>query len=193
MSFPTIVAFSWGPDKYHDAARRLRRQCEELDLPHRITVAADLTAHFKRCPGRWMDRKWVCRYIPSFLLAELDGGGEDLLYLHGDFQVHERIPEGVFDGMDIGLQRRWLWKPESKLEVLAAPIFVRQTPAARRFLRLWESYCLNIDDGNFEHMHLYRVWRLMSKTDRTLRLEYFDPPIATLVSDANVPITGHKS
>ena len=191
MTPPTAVAFSWGADRYHEAARRLRGQLEDLGHPHRIHVDVDLRAHFARRPGPWKDRKWACRYIPTFLLRELELGGEDLLYLHSDFRVVREIPE-AWTGLDVALQERWLWVPSSPLRPLAAPIFVRNCAPAVRFLRTWEALCLNVDDGNYEHDLLWQTFQLLEEKDRSLRLGWFEPHIATLLRDGDAPILGHK-
>ena len=80
--FPTVIAWSWGAEHYHQKARALRERCEELGYPHSIDVDVDLSYHFSLQPGGdWEQRMWVYRYIPHFIGWEAATHG-DVLYLH---------------------------------------------------------------------------------------------------------------
>lgn len=193
MTFPTVVAFAVG-DTYCSAALRLLDDLSSFG--HRASAVigpnSALSAHMERIPADTSARRWTCRFTPSFILSQLDELGTDVLYLHADFRVRRPIPD-VFAGLDIGLQRRWFWRPEtSKLPVLAAPIYARDNERSRRFLRVWEALCLNVDDGNFEHAHLVRTWELARDLDRTCRVGLFPENIGSVAADADCAIVGHK-
>lgn len=196
VTMPTIVAFSWqgGAEHFHESAEKLKSRCEALGLPHRVTVRADLTEHFAARPGDdWMGKRWCYRYIPTFVLAELDRGPEDVLYVHADYRIRRRPPVEAFEGLDVGLQRRWAWRPEtSTLPGLAAPIFARNNPRTRRFLRAWRSVCAELDDGSSEHRHLLNMFDLFRRKDRTCRLGWFPINVASQAADADCAIVGHK-
>lgn len=190
--FPTIIAFSWG-EAYRDNALRLQKQCAELGYASRIHVDVDMEEHLNRRIGDFPPRVWACRFIPTFIKRELIECRRSVLYLHADFQILSRIPPEAFAGLDVGLQERWDHVPDSPLRTQAAPVFVRDSSAGMRFLRLWEANCLNVDDGKFEHGHQFRTFQLMRELDRTARLGYFEPAIAGLSRRTHtVPITGHR-
>jgi len=191
---PKIVGFAWGPEKYSDAADRLRAQCRVQSLRHQIVKRPDLTEHFSRMPGEFGDRRWVCRWIPTFLKSAMEwvDEGDAILYLHVDFQVTRSFSPGLFDELDVGLQERWSWVPDAPLRCLAAPIYVRRCDASRRFLDVFEALCLGIDDGNFEHDLLWRTFKLFRKKDRALRVDFFPGRLAGLHRECGAPIIGHK-
>lgn len=191
--FPTIIAFSWGQEQYHRPARRLQEKCDEFNYPHSIDIDVDIDDYMKKCPPKMPGKFWVFRRIPSFILSKLDELDSNVLYLHGDFRIKKEIPEKAFEDLDIGVQKRRKYKVEtSRFTMLAAPIFVRNNEASRRFLRVWEAHCQNVHEPNkTEHAYLLYLWRYF-KRDKTIRKEFFDPNIASLQFDADAPILGHK-
>lgn len=189
--FPTVVAWAWGDRKYHDAAERLRGQCEAAGYDHWIVRDPPEFAEHqaRRVSADMRDRIWVYRFIPTFILLALARTEADLLYLHADQEIVREVPF-VFDGLDIGLESAWCNdRPNS---VIAAPVFVRNNDRARRFVRLWQAHGWYMDDDRAEHHHLIDVWRYMERYDRTLRIGTFDPPIASIKFDTPTPIRGHK-
>lgn len=193
FSFPTIIAFSFGEEPYHTFAGRLQAQCLHYGYPHSIDIDADLADYTDYMVEGLHPRHQIYRVIPSFILSKLNELGS-VLYLHCDFRIQQEIPTKAWDGLDIGLQKRWKYAVErSNFPMLAAPIYARNNENARRFLRLYESLCLNVDTDRGEHVFLRFLWKYLER-DRSLRKGYFDPHIATLQKDAeNVPILGHKS
>lgn len=193
MTMPTIVAWSWGHEKYHKAARRLRGQCGDFGYQHAIRVGADLTDHMSRQIGDdWLQRRWVYRYTPKFIREMVDLIETDILYLHCDLRIQAPVPAGAWDGLDVGLESAWSLDPPKPGSVLAAPIFVRNNSRSRRFLDFWLAHCETIDDGRGEHCHLHHAWRMMRDRDRSLTIGTFHLPIATIRSVGDTPILGHK-
>jgi len=190
--FPTIISFSWGKKKYHDAAARLRKQCEKYGYPHSI-VRPDLRKHMKRqFNPEWREKYWVTRAIPGFILDEMELLDTDVLLLHCDLEIQKPIPPEAWEGLDIGLEEQWCTTPPRPGSVLGFPVFVRNNERARRFVRLWNALCMNVDDGGCEHDYLRWTYRKMKKDDRTLKIDVFTPRIASVQADATTPIRGDK-
>lgn len=191
--FPTVIAWSWGVEKYHQAAKRLKADCERLGYRHAISIRTDLTEHLARQVSADMEaRKWIYRYIPGFIYKSLQRAGTHVLYLHADHRIRGPIPPEAWVGLDIGLESAWSKDPPAPQRILAAPIFVRNNDRARRFLRLWNAHCMDVDDGRSEHNLLHDLWVYLGRWDRTLRLGTFDPAIMSLKRDGETPIHGHK-
>lgn len=198
MSFPTVVSWSWGAERYHAAARRLIKRCEELGYPHDVEVGADLSQHlarFERMRGpHWTQRQWVYRFIPGFLLSKRREHAGPLLYLHADMTFRRPVPEERFRAdADVMLESGWSQDPPRPHDrVLAGPIYLAPTRGASRFLRLWSAFCAELDDGRGEHEQLIRTWQLMRDRDRSLTVETWNPPLASIRASDDVAIVGDK-
>lgn len=195
MTLPTVVAFSWGPDHFHESAMKMQARCKQLGIPHRIRVRADLDDHWLACPDldNWAKKRWCYRYIPTLILEELDAGEEDVLYLHADYRIRRTFPAEAFEDLDVGLQRRWAWRVKrAAMPALAAPVYARNNERSRRFLRHWRSRCMELDDGGGEHGPLWETWQLFQRWDRSLRLDYFHVNVASQAANVDCPIVGHK-
>lgn len=194
MSDCTVVACAWGANRYADAASALRERCAQLGYAHHIEMDLNIALHMAcQFGAEWDDRQWAYRVIPQYIQRvryDLQG---PLLYVHADMRIREPIPEGAFDGMDVGLESGWSQRPPRPDDrVLASPIYLADTRAARRFLALWVALCRYLDDGMGEHNQLLRVWRLMTDKDRSARIEIFDPPLGSIRADSDVPLVGTK-
>lgn len=181
----TIIAWSWGEPIFHNAADRLRDQCEEFGYPHSVE-RPDLADHMSQIPPTvWKKRCWRYRFIPTFITERLDSLQTDILYLHCDFTLCNPITPKSWADLDIAVQNA-RGRP-----IFAAPIFVRNNERARRFLLLWSAFC-RIDDGLSEHPALARTVKVMRKEDRSLAVGFFNPPLGSIFADAKTPIRGHK-
>lgn len=193
-TLPKVVAFATGPTKFRKAAEELDRDCHVLGLRRSIETDPDIEAHLAAKPDWWDYRKWVCRYIPTFLRRKLGEvpPGDSILYLHVDFRIRGELPREAFEGLNVGLQERWSWVPDATLRCLAAPIYLERGGPAFRFLGVWESMCRNLYDGNFEHDLLWRTFQLFREKDDTCNADWFRRRVAGLRHDADAPVTGHK-
>lgn len=93
MSLPTIVSFFSGALYYHEAAERLRADCDRLGLPHDIV-------HLEKPEG--MDWSEICRLKVPFYERMLDKHPEGIFWVDVDTRILRRPAHIMGGGYDFG-------------------------------------------------------------------------------------------
>jgi hypothetical protein len=161
MDYPLFVAFYYDANPkypvYAEGAKRLAAQCKVLGIPLRVTPV-DLTQYMKEYPARNPRtvtlRRAVYRYIPIFVMQQLQLHQGPLLYLHCDSHILRRPPADAFKSdMAVGYSHRVV--VEAGCGVFASPLFLN--PSKRTcadFMELWRMKCQRIDSDKSEHFFL---------------------------------------